>query len=64
MNLMMLLEMAVTGFGDRVAVKSSADTLGYRELMTASSAVAEQLQAASSYTKTISADGTKPLCGM
>ena len=43
MNLMMLLEMAVTGFGDRVAVKSGSDTLGYRELMTASSTVAEQL---------------------
>jgi len=43
MNLMMLLEMAVTGFGDRIAVKHGADSLAYHELMAASAAVARQL---------------------
>ena len=44
MNLMMLLEMAVTGFGDRIAVKNAADSLAYHELMAGSAAVAHQLE--------------------
>ena len=44
MNLMMLLEMAVTGFGDRIAVQNAADSLAYHELMAGSAAVAHQLE--------------------
>ena len=46
MNLMMLLEMAVTGFGDRVAVQNGADALSYAELMSGSAAVAQHLKSA------------------
>lgn len=46
MNLMMLLEMAVTGAGDRVAVKNGADTLDYAQLMTGAAAVAQTLRQA------------------
>ena len=35
MNLMMLLEMATSGFGDRVAVQSGAATLTYAQLFEA-----------------------------
>lgn len=46
MNLMMLLEMAVTGAGDRVAVKNGGDTLDYAQLMTGAAAVAQTLRQA------------------
>ena len=37
MNLMMLLEMASSGFGDRVAVRNGSDELSYSELFQAAS---------------------------
>jgi len=43
MNLMMLLEMASAGFGERVAVKSGEISLTYAELLEASRAVAAEL---------------------
>ncbi len=46
MNLMMLLEMAVTGFGDRIAVKNASDALSYSQLMSATATVAQHLQEA------------------
>ena len=40
MNLMMLLEMAVSGVGDRVAVRSGAEELTYQQLFDAAGAAA------------------------
>ena len=45
MNLMMLLEMAVSGFGDRVAVRSGAEELKYQQLFDAASAAAAEFEA-------------------
>ena len=45
MNLMMLLEMAAQGFGDRVAVQNGGDTLSYSQLFRASGAGAEVAKA-------------------
>lgn len=45
MNLMMLLEMASQGFGDRVAFKNEGDELTYAELFEAAGTVAGQLRA-------------------
>jgi acyl-CoA synthetase (AMP-forming)/AMP-acid ligase II len=45
MNLMMLLEMAVSGFGDRVAVRSGAEELTYQQLFDAAGAAAAELEA-------------------
>ena len=45
MNLMMLLEMASQGFGDRVAFKNEGDELTYAELFQAAGTVARQLRA-------------------
>jgi acyl-CoA synthetase (AMP-forming)/AMP-acid ligase II len=45
MNLMMLLEMAASGFGDRVAVQNGASTLSYSELFGAAGAAAAQVSA-------------------
>ena len=45
MNLMMLLEMASQGFGDRVAFKNEGDELTYAELFQAAGTVAGQLRA-------------------
>ena len=45
MNLMMLLEMAAQGFGDRVAVQNGDDTLTYSELFRAAGAGAEVAKA-------------------
>ena len=45
MNLMMLLEMAVSGFGDRVAVRSGAEQLTYQQLFDAASAAAAEFEA-------------------
>jgi long-chain acyl-CoA synthetase len=44
MNLMMLLEMASSGFGDRVAVQNGDDKLTYTELYQAAGASAAQLR--------------------
>jgi len=46
MNLMMLLEMAASGLGDRVAVKSGDDSLTYSELFRAAGAAAAEVSAA------------------
>jgi len=43
MNLMMLLEMATSGFGDRVAVKSGAASLTYSQLFEAAGAAAGEI---------------------
>ncbi len=43
MNLMMLLEMATSGFGDRVAVKSGSASLSYTQLFEAAGAAAQEL---------------------
>jgi len=43
MNLMMLLEMATSGFGDRVAVKSGASSLTYEQLFQAAGAAAREI---------------------
>jgi acyl-CoA synthetase (AMP-forming)/AMP-acid ligase II len=43
MNLMMLLEMAASGFGDRVAVTNGATSLTYADLFRASGAAAAEL---------------------
>jgi long-chain acyl-CoA synthetase len=43
MNLMMLLEMATSGFGDRVAVKSGSATFSYAQLFAAAGAAAQEL---------------------
>ena len=45
MNLMMLLEMAVSGFGDRVAVRSGAEELTYQQLFDAAGAAAAAFEA-------------------
>lgn len=45
MNLMMLLEMASGGFGDRVAVQNGSDRLTYAELFDAAGAAAAHIQA-------------------
>jgi acyl-CoA synthetase (AMP-forming)/AMP-acid ligase II len=45
MNLMMLLEMAVSGFGDRVAVRSGVEELTYQQLFDAAGAAAAELEA-------------------
>jgi len=45
MNLMMLLEMAHTGFGDRVAFVSGKDSLSYSELFAAAGAAAAEIKA-------------------
>jgi len=43
MNLMMLLEMATSGFGDRVAVKSGASSLTYSQLFEAAGTAAGEI---------------------
>jgi acyl-CoA synthetase (AMP-forming)/AMP-acid ligase II len=45
MNLMMLLEMAASGFGDRVAVKSGPTALTYAELFSAAGGAAAEISA-------------------
>jgi acyl-CoA synthetase (AMP-forming)/AMP-acid ligase II len=45
MNLMMLLEMAASGFGDRAAVQNGSDVLTYSELFDAAGAAASELSA-------------------
>ncbi len=45
MNLMMLLEMAVSGFGERVAVQNGGATLRYDELFAAAGAAAAGIEA-------------------
>jgi acyl-CoA synthetase (AMP-forming)/AMP-acid ligase II len=45
MNLMMLLEMARSGFGDRAAVKSSDETLTFSELFSAAAGAVAELRA-------------------
>ena len=42
MNLMMLLEMAASGFPDRVAVQNGADRLTYQELFQSAGGVASK----------------------
>jgi acyl-CoA synthetase (AMP-forming)/AMP-acid ligase II len=44
MNLMMLLEMASSGFGDRVAVQNGDDALSYADLFRASGRAAAQIR--------------------
>ncbi len=44
MNLMMLLEMAVAGFGEREAVRSGAEALSYEQLFAAAGAMAGELE--------------------
>ena len=44
MNLMMLLEMAASGFGDRVAVQSGSAKLTYSELFAAAGGAAVGLR--------------------
>ena len=46
MNIMMLLEMAASGFGDRVAIGSRADGLTYQELFDRSGAAARRFHQA------------------
>jgi acyl-CoA synthetase (AMP-forming)/AMP-acid ligase II len=43
MNLMMLLEMAASGFGDRVAVQNGTDTLTYSQLFSAAGVAAAEI---------------------
>jgi long-chain acyl-CoA synthetase len=45
MNLMMLLEMAAEGYGDRVAIKSGSDSLTYTGLFAAAGAAAHHAKA-------------------
>ncbi len=45
MNLMMLLEMAASGFGNRVAVQNGADRLTYDELFRAAGCAAAEVSA-------------------
>jgi acyl-CoA synthetase (AMP-forming)/AMP-acid ligase II len=45
MNLMMLLEMAASGFGDRVAVQNGDDTLSYSQLFAAAGSAAQEISA-------------------
>jgi len=45
MNLMMLLEMAASGFSDRVAVQNGKETLTYSELFGAAGAAAQEIVA-------------------
>ncbi len=45
MNLMMLLEMTASAFGDRVAVQNGPDSLTYAELLRASGAAAQDVRA-------------------
>ena len=45
MNLMMLLEMAAAGFGDRPAIESGSDVLTYQELFDAAGRAASEVQA-------------------
>jgi long-chain acyl-CoA synthetase len=45
MNLMMLLEMASSGFGDRVAVQNGSDALTYSELFQAAGVAAAEIAA-------------------
>lgn len=45
MNLMMLLEMASSGFGDRIAVQSGDDRLSYSELLAAAGGAATAIRA-------------------
>jgi acyl-CoA synthetase (AMP-forming)/AMP-acid ligase II len=45
MNLMMLLEMAVSGFGERVAVQSGDESLRYEQLFAAAGAAAAAIDA-------------------
>ncbi len=44
MNLMMLLEMASSGFGERVAVQNAADALSYADLFRAAGRAANRVQ--------------------
>jgi acyl-CoA synthetase (AMP-forming)/AMP-acid ligase II len=46
MNLMMLLEMAASGLGDRVAVTNGGESLSYSELFEAAGAAASEVSAA------------------
>jgi long-chain acyl-CoA synthetase len=43
MNLMMLLEMAASGFGDRIAVQNGGERLRYDELFAAAGAAADEI---------------------
>ncbi|MFN7955908.1 MAG: AMP-binding protein, partial [bacterium] len=45
MNLMMLLEMAASGFGDRIAVQNGATKLSYQQLFDAAGSAARILRA-------------------
>ena len=45
MNLMMLLEMAGSGFGERVAFVSEGDSLSYSQLFEAAGAAAAAIEA-------------------
>ncbi len=45
MNLMMLLEMAAQGFGDRAAIQNGGESLTYAELFEAAGAAAREIQA-------------------
>ena len=47
MNLMMLLEMTSSGFGDRVAFQNGRDTLSYSELYHAAGAAAAEISRSS-----------------
>ncbi len=44
MNLMMLLEMSASGFGDRVAIQSGSTTVTYQELFAAAGRAAAEVQ--------------------
>src|SRR5262245_26199842 len=46
MNLMMLLEMAASGLGDRVAIQNADERLSYAELFAAAGAAGAELRAA------------------
>jgi acyl-CoA synthetase (AMP-forming)/AMP-acid ligase II len=46
MNLMMLLEMATSGFGERIAVRGAGRSLSYAELFAAAGAASERVKAA------------------
>jgi len=48
MNLMMLLEMATSGFGDRVAVRNGSEELTYAELFQAAGAASAEISASGS----------------
>jgi len=49
MNLMMLLEMASSGFGDRVAVRNGCDELSYSELFQAAGVAAAEVKASGAH---------------